>query len=214
MEARLKPWLNAGLLLLLAAGGYAGLKAAGVDVATITPPQIRQAVVSFGVWSPLIYLLIWGQPIVPLPATVMWIAAGLAFGPWWGGALVVVCSTIRACGQFVIAKRLGREVVERLLKGRLAQFDAHVGDNGFKAVLLVRLVPNVPFDLQNYGLGFSRVRFGDFALASFLGIIPWSIVMVVFGDSLTDLTQVWKLIGILLLISGGLAAARWWVKRR
>lgn len=204
----MKGALRIGCLLLVVAGGAVGLKAAGVDVAAITPQQIRRAVLSFGVWSPLAYLLVCGQPLMPLPALVMWIAAGLAFGPWWGIALAVTGSTIRACGQFAIAKQLGREVVERWVRGRLARFDAHVGDHGFKAVLLVRLVPNVPFDLQNYGLGFSRVRFGDFALASLIGIIPWSAAMVAFGDSLTDLAQVWRLVLILLLITGGFALLR------
>ena len=207
-------WFSGSVLLLLAVGGYLGLKASGIDLAALTPEQIRRGVLSFGVLSPLAYLLVYGQPIIPLPAMVMTVAAGLAFGPWWGSGLAVLGSMIRACGQFLIAKRLGRKRVEHLLKGRLSTFDQRIGDRGFAAVLVVRLVPNLPFDIQNFGLGFSRVGFGAYSAATLLGLLPWTIPLVYFGDSLTDLRQIWKLLGLLLLITACLLAVRAWAARR
>lgn len=186
-------WIKLALPALFLASLVWGLKALGLDVGDLTPERVRGFVLSFGVWAPVIYLGVYGQPIVPLPASVLTITGGLAFGPAWGTLAAVIGSTTRACGQFVIAKRLGREAVAKLLKGKLATMDERIGANGFVTVLMIRLIPNVPFDLQNYGLGFSRVRFGPYALATLLGVIPGSFAYVYLGYSLTDPKQLWKL---------------------
>jgi len=203
-----------GLLVLLLVGIWAGLKALGIDLARITPQRVQAFVLSFGVWAPLVYLAVYGQPIVPLPASVMTITGGLAFGPFWGTLAALGGATTRACGQFAIVKLFGREAVEKLLKGKLASLNQHVGRHGFKAVLLVRLIPNFPFDVQNYALGFTRVRFLPFALATFLGMIPGSFVFVYLGYSLTDLRNAWKILLAVVLVAALVAGQRWYVRRR
>jgi uncharacterized membrane protein YdjX (TVP38/TMEM64 family) len=194
-------FLKLGLLGLLILGLTAGLRALGVDVTQLTPERVRAYVLSYGPIAPVIYLTVYGQPLVPLPASILTIAAGLAFGPLWGVVAAIVGATVRACGQFLIARLLGREAVARLLKGRVAALDQKIGENGFQTVLLIRLIPNLPYDVQNYGLGFSRVTFGPYTVATMLGIIPASVALVYFGHSLTDLRQLWKLgVGILLVL--------------
>ncbi|HAM39755.1 MAG TPA: TVP38/TMEM64 family protein [Candidatus Omnitrophica bacterium] len=195
-------WIKWALLTLFIASLAWGLKALGLDVGDLRPERVRSFVLSFGVWAPLIYLGVYGQPVVPLPASVLTITGGLAFGPVWGTLAAVIGSTTRACGQFLIAKVLGREAVIRLLKGHLATVDERIGANGFVTVLMIRLIPNVPFDMQNYGLGFSRVRFGPYALATLLGVIPGSFAFVYLGYSLTDPKQLWKLGVAVFLIIG------------
>jgi len=207
-------WVKLGLLVLLLVGIWAGLKALGIDLARITPQRVQAFVLSFGVWAPLVYLAVYGQPIVPLPASVMTITGGLAFGPFWGTLAALGGATTRACGQFAIVKLFGREAVEKLLKGKLASLNQHVGRHGFKAVLLVRLIPNFPFDVQNYALGFTRVRFLPFALATFLGMIPGSFVFVYLGYSLTDLRNAWKILLAVVLVAALIAGQRWYVRRR
>src|SRR3989338_6420046 len=195
-------WIKLALLTLFIASLAWGLKALGLDVGDLRPERVRSFVLSFGVWAPLIYLGVYGQPVVPLPASVLTITGGLAFGPVWGALDALTGVTVRACGQFLVAKRLGREAVAALLKGKLAAVDERIGANGFITVLMIRLIPNVPFDLQNYGLGFSRVRFGPYALATLLGVIPGSFAFVYLGYSLTDPKQLWKLGVAVFLIIG------------
>jgi uncharacterized membrane protein YdjX (TVP38/TMEM64 family) len=206
-------WVKLGVLVLLLALIGWGLQALGIRASDIRPQRVREFVLSFGVLAPTIYLVAYGQPIVPLPASVMTITGGLAFGPLWGVVAALAGASVRACGQFFLARLLGREAVEKLLKGRVANLNQRLGDNSFKTVLLIRLIPNLPFDFQNYGLGFSRVRFGPFALATFLGMIPGSFAFVYLGYSLTDPRHLWKL-GLAILIIIGLMAAQAAWKRR
>ncbi|MBI3324797.1 MAG: TVP38/TMEM64 family protein [Candidatus Omnitrophica bacterium] len=144
----------------------------------------------------------------------MTITGGLAFGPLWGALAALGGATVRACSEFLVARLLGREAVAKLLKGKIAQLDQKIGAHGFKTVLLIRLIPNLPFDVQNYGLGFSQVRFGPYALASFLGMIPGSFAYVYLGYSLTDPKQIWKLLLAVLLIVGLMVAQRLPAARR
>lgn len=194
--------LKLGLLVVLAAGLYAVVKVSGFDPGQVSPERIRGWVLSFGIWAPVIYLVAYGQPLVPLPASVMTIAGGLAFGPAWGTLAALTGATLRASSQFLVARLLGREVVAKLLKGRVAKLDQKISENGFQTVLLIRLIPSLPFDMLNYGLGFSKVRFGPYVIASFLGMIPGSFAYVYLGHSLTDPRHLWKLgVAILLVVA-------------
>ena len=190
-----------GLLVALVGLGWI-LKLLGFDITKVTPERVRDFVLSFGFWAPVIYLVVYGQPLVPLPASLMTVTGGLAFGPLWGTLAALGGATTRSCTQFGVARLLGREAVTKLLKGRAAALDQKIGENSFKTVLLIRLIPNFPFDVQNYGLGFSQVRFLPYAVATFLGMIPGSFAFVYLGYSLTDPKQVWKLLVAILLIVG------------
>ena len=203
-------WAGVAALVLVVLGLVWALRAMGIDVTALTPETVRGFVLSFGIWAPAIYLLVYGQPLVPLPASVMTITGGLAFGPLWGTLAAVAGATTRACGQFLIARRLGREAVAALLKGRVASLDARLGRNSFLAVLVIRFVPNLPFDVQNYGLGFSRVRFVPFAFATLLGILPWTFAFVYLGYSLIDAANRWKLLLALVTMAGLLLATGIW----
>lgn len=205
--------LRVGIFLVLLLGFGWELQASGVDLRQITPERVRAFVLSFGIWAPAMYFLVYAQPIIPLPATALTMAGGLAFGPLWGTLAALGGASVRGCGQFLIARLFGREAVAGLLKGRAAAIDQRVEVRAFSTVLLIRLIPNVPFDLQNYGLGFSRIRFGTFAWASLIGIVPGIFVNAYLGYSLTDLRQAWKLALAILLIVGLVFGQRWLARR-
>lgn len=193
-------------LIALLVGAWLLLQALGVDVADLSPERIRQFVLSFGVWAPAVYLAGYGQPIVPLPASVMLVAAGLAFGTGWGMAAALAGSMIRACGAFLLARRLGREAIARLLHGHIARLDESISRNGLVAVLLIRLVSGLPYDVQNYSLGFTKVAFGPYVLGTLLGISPLCFAFVFFGHALTDPRHLWVVVLAIVLVAG-LAAA-------
>ena len=89
-----------------------------------------------------------------------------------------------------------------------------IGEHAFKAVLLVRLIPNVPYDMQNYALGFSGVRFAPYVLGTFIGIIPHVFTYTYLGYSLTDPQQLWKFVVAMLLIVGLVVGQRQYAKRQ
>lgn len=178
-------------------------------------PRFATWVESLGVWGPLVFIAGYAIATVALvPGSLLTLAAGAIFGLGWGTLYVFVGATLGACLAFLVARHLARGAVERRLRGdaRFAAVDAAVGREGLKIVTLLRLAPIFPFNLLNYGLGLTKVRFRDYALACF-GMLPATFLYVYYGRALGSLAAVAggveleKGTGYWLTFALGLAAA-------
>jgi uncharacterized membrane protein YdjX (TVP38/TMEM64 family) len=205
--------LSLAALALAAAAAWWGLGQLGLDLAHLSAEQVRGAVHRWGPLAPAAYLATFGQPIVPLPASVLCVAGGLIFGPWWGFVGALSGAAVRASGQFLLARHLGRAAVGRLLRGRAAALDRRIGERAFRTVLLIRVIPNVPFDVQNVALGVSQVGFGPFVGATVLGLAPAVFAFAYLGHALTDGRHVWKIGLAMILVSALAIGQRAWRAR-
>ena len=90
------------------------------------------------------------------------------------------------------------------LKHRISAVDRITGEKGFLVILLLRLVPLLPYDVVNYGAGLTNMSFWSYALATLLGVSPSVVLLVYFGRSLADLSLRHLLIGVtgMALLSG------------
>lgn len=192
-------WRLLAIAALLTAGVWL-FALLGIDIRHLSAEQVRAAVLAHGTWAPLVYLAAFGQPIIPLPATAMIALAGVVFGKTWGPVAALAGASLRAFASFALARLLGRDTITRLLRGHVARLDAKLSRHGFKAVFFIRLIPNVPFDMQNYALSFSQVRFAPYAWGTVFGLIPASIAYAYLGDSLTGTGQAWKFIVAVCLV--------------
>ena len=201
-------WKCAGFLLWALAVVLLALRF-HLRLADFTIDNVRAFILSFGWWSPAVFLVAFAQPIVPLPVSVIAMAAGLSFGFVPGLALTVIAGTVRGCGQFLIARALGREAVARMLKGRWASLDKQLGSHGFWAVFWFRILPSaVPYDAQNLLLGVSSVPFGMYSVATFCGLIPALLIWVYLGKTVTS----WSQFGIIALVLTGIILVRFFYK--
>ena len=190
---------------------YAAVRFFNVDYHQFTPTQVRDKILSFGLWAPVIYMVFYiVRPIILFPAGLLTVTGGLAFGPLWGTVYTVIGATLCAAWEFLFARYFGRGVFASFLKGKLAKLDDSIATHGFKTVFIFRLIPNLPYDVQNYSIGLTKVRFRDYFWATFVGIIPGTFAFTYLGYSLTDLKQAWKLLlGILLIVAIVLLQGLW-----
>ncbi|MBI2174312.1 MAG: TVP38/TMEM64 family protein [Candidatus Omnitrophica bacterium] len=200
------------LFLLIAAAGLA--YANGLRFSDMRPERVQAFIRSFGWWSWVVFILIYAQPIVPLPASIILMSAGLAFGIWGGFLIGWLAASFRACTQFLLARTLGRQAIESLLRGRLSLLDEKIGRQGFQTVFWIRLIPNVPFDLQNLGLGLSRVTFWPFTFATLLGLVPACMLWACLGNSLIDPRGIRNIVIIFIGLVILWVAPRWVRNRR
>jgi len=117
------------------------------------------------------------------PVWLLAVTAGLTY-PFWGAfALVSVVSTAAAGLAFWIARRFARERVEDFVgrDPRLSAVDRAVAREGWKVVFLLRLSPLVPYAVSNYLYGATAVAFGPFLLASWIGMMPGTLLYVSIG---------------------------------
>lgn len=103
-----------------------------------------------------------------IPGTIF-VGTGVAiFGPYLGFACVWSGTVAGAVISWLAARRMGREFVCSLIGNRLGKYDDLIERNGFKAVLILRVL-FVPLAAINYGAGLTKIRFWDYLLATALG---------------------------------------------
>lgn len=127
-------------------------------------------------------------PVLLVPGSVLTLGAGFLYGPLWGTLLVSPLSVAAASIAFLLGRTIARRAVEKRMArdARFAAIDRAVGESGFRVVVLLRLSPIIPFTLLNYALGLTRVGFGRYVLASFLGMLPGTFLYVFLGSAATS----------------------------
>lgn len=173
------------------------------------------------VWAPTVYVVAYAAATaLALPGSLLTIVGGAVFGLGWGVVLVTLGANLGANAAFGLARVLGRDGVERLMRGRLRGLGAATARHGFMGLLALRLIPLVPFNALNVGSGLTAMPWRDYALATAIGIVPGTFVYVFFADALVQgsaeasadaRVRLWIAGGLfVMLLVGTLAAKRWW----
>ena len=184
-EAERRPigWAKVGgavvavvLLVLLgrAAGGYVSTFAQWVN--------------GLGAWGPAVFIAGYAIAVVAfVPASLLTLAGGAIFGVAAGTAYVFVAAVIGSSLAFLVSRYLARAAVERRLAGneKFAAIDRAVREQGRHIVFLLRLSPAFPFNLLNYALGLTSVRFVDDLVAA-CGMLPGTLLYVYSGKAVGD----------------------------
>lgn len=163
-------------------------------------PQFVTWVESLGVWGPVVFVAGYVVAAVAfVPGSILTLAAGAIFGLSKGVVIVFLAAMLGSAAAFLVARYVARPAIERRLAGntRFAAIDRAVGAQGRKIVFLLRLSPVFPFNLLNYALGLTKVRFLDFFIAS-VGMLPGTLLYVYYG----------KIAGDVAALAGGSAVAK------
>jgi uncharacterized membrane protein YdjX (TVP38/TMEM64 family) len=182
---RLSPGRVAAALLLLAVlimgGRWAGARL----------PAFAAWIEGIGAWGPVVFIAGYAAATLAFaPGSLLTLAAGAIFGLGRGVLYTFVAATLGASGAFLVARYLARPAIEKRLAAhpRFAAIDRAVARQGRKIVFLLRLSPVFPFNLLNYALGLTRVRFVDYLVAS-LGMIPGTLLYVYYGKVAGDVAS-------------------------
>ncbi len=164
------------------------------DIASFfKPEQIEIWLADSGSFAPVLYMLIMCMAVVisPIPSLPLDIAAGAFFGPVLGTIYSVAGALGGAVISFMIARFLGRELVEKYLGGHVNFCESCSDKILTKIVFLSRLLPVVSFDIISYGAGLTKMSLKKFSVATFLGMVPLTFLynysgsVLVFGSGLS-----------------------------
>ena len=127
-----------------------------------------------------------------LPGSILTLGAGAIYGVVTGSIIASVASTIGATAAFVVGRHLARDWVAKKIQGnaKFAAIDNAVGREGWKIVGLTRLSPVFPFSLLNYAYGLTKVKLRDYFFASWIGMLPGTVMYVYFGSLAKSLSAV------------------------
>jgi len=163
-------------------------------------PAFAGWVDSLGAWGPAAFIAGYALAVVAFaPGSVLTLAAGAIFGLARGTLYVFIAATLGASLAFLVARYVARPWVESRITANpgFAAIDRAVAAQGRRIVFLLRLSPAFPFNLLNYALGLTRVRFVDALIAS-IGMLPGTLLYVYYG----------KLAGEVASLAGGAPVER------
>ncbi|KAM7462637.1 hypothetical protein LguiA_030758 [Lonicera macranthoides] len=146
-----------------------------------------------GPWGPVVLAFAYiPLTVLAVPASVLTLGGGYLFGLPVGFLADSIGATIGATAAFVLGRTIGRSFVISKLND-YPKFQAvalAIERSGFKIVLLLRLVPLLPFNMLNYLLSVTPVPIWEYMLASWLGMMPITLALVYVGTTLKDLSDV------------------------
>lgn len=187
----MKPWIRLLLVAVLIAGGVVAFRALGLsEMVSLDAVQVlAERVRSLGWVGPVAYVLLWvAACLFFIPGLPITLLGAAVFGAWWGLLWVTIGANLGAIAAFLVARYAARSLVESWadrnpLVGRIDRGAAH---HGWRMVMVTRLVPVFPFNVQNYAYGVSRIRFSTYVLVTFLCMLPASVAFCLAGGSLVS----------------------------
>ena len=157
-------------------------------------------IASFGLLAPLAFFAVRiAAAVVLVPASIMALGAGAAFGMVDGAIYNLVSSTLGAILAFVIARFIAREEIHERIRSRtsIAKIIDGVEAEGWRFVAFVRLVPLFPYGVANYAFGLTRIPLTHYALATLICMIPGDLAFVYMGyaarETLAGNESAWQL---------------------
>ncbi len=154
-------------------------------------PLVQQ-VAGLGGWGPVVFVLLYVLAAITLaPAFLLTFSAGAVFGLWRGTLITYIGAVLGASAVYALAAPLARTRVLRWVDRdpRVAATRRAVVKDSAWIMFLLRLSPLVPYNLLNYALSLSGVRYRDYLLAS-VGMIPAIIMYAYYGKVAGDVTRI------------------------
>ncbi|MEG5065508.1 TVP38/TMEM64 family protein [Microcoleus sp. B3-A4] len=144
-----------------------------------------ESIASLGPWGPAAFILIYiVATVLFIPGSLLTLGSGVLFGVVGGSVCVSIGSILGATCAFLTGRYLTRDWVSKQIEGnqKFKAIDSAVASEGWKIVLLTRLSPIFPFNLLNYAFGVTQVSLKDYFLASWIGMIPGTVMYVYIGS--------------------------------
>lgn len=144
-----------------------------------------------GIWAPVLFALAYAVlTAFSIPGgAVATIVGGFFFGLVTGSIAVVIGATIGSTLVFLAAKSALGDFLRRKSEGWLKKMKDGFQEDAFSYLLVLRLIPLFPFWLVNLVPAFLGVELRTFVIATFLGIIPGSVVYVSLGNGIGALLK-------------------------
>jgi len=132
--------------------------------------------------APLLFMFVYIiGTVFFFPGAVLTLLGGALFGPVLGTVYNLTAATIGAMLSFLVARYFACDWVEKKTGGKLKQLINGVENEGWRFVAFTRLVPLFPFNLLNYGLGLTKIKFSHYSIATYIFMLPGAIAYTYLG---------------------------------
>ncbi|MGE5708877.1 MAG: TVP38/TMEM64 family protein [Nitrospira sp.] len=186
-------WSKLTVGVLAGAAGWWGLLSIDYE-RSLTPTALTQWLNDAGPLAPMLLIGSMATAVVipPIPSLPLDLAAGAAFGLFYGALYAVIGAELGAIACFLIARTLGHDALSRVLKTE-TMFCQMCTDHQLMGVMFfARLSPILSFDVVSYGAGLTNISRKSFSLATLFGMAPPTFALTYLGSSVV--TAQWPLL--------------------
>jgi len=160
-----------------------------------------------GHWGLLASILVFTlTAYVGAPQVVLIAACALAFGPEVGFWNAWIATIVSGVVTYFTGRLTSAETQKRFGGATGGRFTRFMGKNTLLASFLVRFIPTGPFIVANMAFGAARANFWAYIIGLAVGVLPKTVIVVFFGDSIMDALQGEFLAAAIMLV---LAIALW-----
>lgn len=209
MKYRLIKVIQFGLTALLVVGAIVLINQYGIE-------QIRTNISQFGIWAPLVLILLRLVSIVipAIPGTAYSILAGGLFGFAQGLIAIAIADFIACTFNFYIAKRYGRNLVQKFVGERFMDKVDSLNQKYLEGniFLVTALLMTGLFDFVCYAVGLTQMKWNRFMPALMLSIVVAKPPLVALGAGILEGGKL--LLGFALLGMFLLAMVTGWLNRK
>lgn len=149
--------------------------------------HLREIIRQSGVCSYTLYILLFIiATLFLIPGSLLVIAGGVIFGPLPATLLSLLAATIASSLSFLLARWLGRELLLKYF-GQTAIFQAierGIERSGSDFLILTRLIPLFPYNIQNYAYGLTAIPFWTFTFISAITTLPGIFIYTLMASEL------------------------------
>ena len=120
-------------------------------------------------------------------ASLLSLIGGFLYGTWIGGIGIIVGGTLGSFIVFLVAKLFFYDYISKKLLQKYSFITKYFQKNELELMLLIRLVPGIPFFAQNLilaGLGAKKLKF---LFTTLFGLSPWAIIFASIGQGLEEI---------------------------
>ncbi|EMU6251843.1 TPA: TVP38/TMEM64 family protein [Escherichia coli O11:H5] len=152
-------------------------------------PHLQTLIRQSGLFGYSLYILLFIiATLFLLPGSILVIAGGIVFGPLLGTLLSLIAATLASSCSFLLARWMGRDLLLKYV-GHSHTFKAiekGIARNGIDFLILTRLIPLFPYNIQNYAYGLTAIAFWPYTLISALTTLPGIVIYTVMASDLAN----------------------------
>ncbi|OHA94509.1 MAG: hypothetical protein A3E02_02545 [Candidatus Zambryskibacteria bacterium RIFCSPHIGHO2_12_FULL_38_34] len=174
--------------IILIIGSFLTFEILGYD---IDSKEIGRYLKIFGIWAPLIFILIYTLGTTFIPATPFMLIAGILFGFKYGFIYIFIGGVLSSIIVFLVSRKLGKEWVEKILEHRyfvyLNKHNKKLEDSSIWGIMILRMTPIMPAGALSILMGVSRIKTKDYIIGTMIGFLPSTLLTVYFGSLITKI---------------------------
>ncbi|HEY3307103.1 MAG TPA: TVP38/TMEM64 family protein [Desulfuromonadaceae bacterium] len=155
----------------------------------------------------IIFIVLYLLTALILPgALALTVAGGMIFGKFPAVLYVNIAATLGAILAFFATRLVIGIWLQKRFKSQLNRFNREMEKHGRNYLLVLRILPIIPFFVVNYCAGLTRIPLRTFIWTTSLGVLPGSFIYAFAGEQLRTVNAAqdlfsWKTTLALLLLA-------------